>query len=474
MAAVTQEEKLDHQLDAERAVLGSVLIDEGIAKDVVAQVDAQDFLNPTNRMIFQAIRKLFRSGEPVDSITIRDRIGAQYTDFLVQLMEVTPTSANWRSYARIMHEQATLGRIRDLADKMLVAATLEDCRPLAADLGQLLAEGRQLSTWNTREMLEDFFAAQEDQGGVEYIATGIREVDEGSYIERGDVIVIGGLPSSGKTALAVMMAHRMARKYKVGFFSLETDKRKIRDRALAHVMQIDFGAIKQRALDENDWAAVAAKQADFAGRNLTVLEASGLTATEIQAITQAYGFEVIFIDYVQLITPEIDRRASRSDQMADVSRSLHTFAQKSKTLVVELAQLSRPDKSGGWREPEMQDLKESGQFEQDADLIFMLYKAHPKDELYGGENRDKYRILKIAKNKEGRTGKWPMYFDGSRQTFATIVPGEVKKDSHEIIRDLVDAGKAAKAKNRNRPLPGQQTMVKITELKGDAAKDVPF
>ena len=466
MAAVTQEEKLDHQLDAERAVLGSVLIDEGVVKDVVAQVDAKDFLDATNRMIFQAVRAQFRSGEPVDAITVRSRIGEQYSEYLLQLMEITPTSANWPVYARLMHEQATLGRIRDLADKLLTAATL--------DLGQLLAEGRQLSTWTAKEMLEDFFAAQEDQGGVEYIDTGIREVDEGSYIERGDVIVIGGLPSSGKTALALMMAHRMARKYKVGFFSLETDKRKIRDRALAHVMQIDFAAIKQRALDESDWEAVAAKGADFSGRNLTVLEASGLTATEIQAITQAYGFDVIFIDYVQLITPELDRRANRSDQMADVSRSLHVFAQKSKTLVVELAQLSRPEKAAGWREPEMQDLKESGQFEQDADLIFMLYKAHPKDDNYGGEHRDRYRILKIAKNKEGRTGKWPMFFDGSRQTFSTIVPGEVKKDSQEILRDLVDAGKAAKARNRNRPLPGQQTMVKITELKGDAAKDVPF
>lgn len=471
--AMNHEEKLDHQLDAEMAVIGSVLIDESIVKSVVSRVAEKDFLNGTNRMIFQVIRKLFRAGEPVDPITIRGRIGMQYSDYLRQLIEITPTSANWETYARLMHEQATLERIRTLADKLLVATTLEDCRPLSADLGNLLADGRNLTTWNTREMLEDFFASQESPEAVEYISTGIREVDGGSYIERGDVLVIGGEPSSGKTAMALMMAHRMAQRYKVGFFSLETDRRKVRDRTLAHVMQIDFGSIKRRTLEEGDWEAVAAKSADFTARDLTVLEASGMTATEIQAVSQAYGFEVIFIDYVQLIVPETDRRAIRSEQIAEISRSLHVFAQKSKTLVVELAQLSRADRSSGWREPEMQDLKESGQLEQDADMIFMIYKANPKDDNYGGKDRDRYRILKIAKNKEGRTGKWPMFFDGSRQTFATIVPGEVKPESNQILRDLVDAGKAAKAKNKNRPLPGQQTVV-FRELKGEEAKDVPF
>ena len=104
--AVTHEDALAHQLDAERAVLGSMLIDERIVRDVLSCVEAKDFLNETNRLIFQACRKLFRDGEPVDPITVRAQIGADFSNYLVQLMEITPTSANWRAYADAMRQQA--------------------------------------------------------------------------------------------------------------------------------------------------------------------------------------------------------------------------------------------------------------------------------------------------------------------------------------------------------------------------------
>ena len=140
-----------------------------------------------------------------------------------------------------------------------------------------------------------------------------------------------------------------------------------------------------------------------------------MTVAQIESISRSYGFDIIFIDYVQLIRPEGDSRSNEAQKMAGVSRALHIFAQTSNTLVVELAQLSRPEK-GKWREPDMHDLKESGQFEQDADSILLLYKPKP-----GGDYEpDKTRILKIAKQKEGRLGKWPMFFDGAHQSFAML------------------------------------------------------
>ena len=390
--AVTHEDALAHQLDAERAVLGSMLIDERIVRDVLSCVESKDFLNETNRLIFQACRKLFREGEPVDPITVRAQIGPDFSNYLVQLMEITPTSANWKAYADAMRQQATLQRVRDLADRLNEAVRLDDCREVVAELGSLMADGRKVDTWNTREMLDDFYVTQDpDAEAPEYITTGIEVIDQGTYTELGDVIVIGGEPSSGKTAFALMMACHMAKNYRVGFFSLETAKKKVRDRMVAHMAQVDFNAIKRRALSEKDWAAVAAKGADFAKRDLTVLQASGMTATEIQAVSQAYGFQIIFIDYVQLIVPEADKRAIRSEQMAEVSRSLHTFAQKSGTLVVELAQIARMDRSSGWREADMHDLKESGQFEQDADVIYMLFRPNPKNE--DGLDEERHRIL---------------------------------------------------------------------------------
>lgn len=465
--AMSSQEKLDHQLDAERAVIGSLLIDAGIVRDVVATVDVNDFLNPANRLIYQTARALFRDGSPVDAVAIRDRIGPDYSKYMMELMEITPTSANWREYAAMMHAQATLQRVRNLADKLATAVTLEDCRPLCADLGQMLSDGRKTDAWTMREMLDDFFAAQDpDTPAPEYVSFGLPDVDEGAFAELGDVVMLGGYPSDGKTALALMMAYHMAAKYKVGFFSLETGKRKVRDRMVSHVAQISAKDIKLRSLSEEDWAALAAKSADMAKRDLTVLQASGMTATEIQATSQAYGFQVIFIDYVQLVTPESDRRANRQEQMAGISMALHTFAQTSGTLVVELAQLSRQDRSGGWREPDMHDLKESGQFEQDADMIFLLFRPNPKDDEL---DQEKNRILKIAKNKEYKRGLWPLYFDANRQTFYVMAD----EGGAKIIRKSDTTGNRKKT-GKQTETPGQQRIGEIVELPPAEAKDLPF
>ena len=465
--AMSSQEKLDHQLDAERAVIGSLLIDAGIVRDVVSTVDINDFLNPANRLIYQTARALFRAGSPVDAVAIRDRIGPDYSKYMMDLMEITPTSANWREYAAMMHAQATLQRVRNLADKLATAVTLEDCRPLCADLGQLLSDGRKTDAWTMREMLDDFFAAQDpDTPAPEYVSFGLPDVDEGSFAELGDVVMLGGYPSDGKTALALMMAYHMAAKYKVGFFSLETGKRKVRDRMVSHVAQISAKDIKLRSLSEEDWTALAAKSADMAKRDLTVLQASGMTATEIQATSQAYGFQVIFIDYVQLGTPESDRRANRQEQMAGISMALHTFAQSSGTLVVELAQLSRQDRSGGWREPDMHDLKDSGQFEQDADMIFLLFRPNPKDDEL---DQEKNRILKIAKNKEYKRGLWPLYFDANRQTFYVMAD----EGGAKIIRKSDTTGNRKKT-GKQTETPGQQRIGEIVELPPAEAKDLPF
>lgn len=467
MAAVSHEDRLDHQLDAERGVIGSLLIDESLVREMVSVVDAQDFLNPANRLIFQAARQLFRDGKPVDALTIRDRVGSQYSDYMTQLMEITPTSVNWREYAALMHSQATTQRIKNLAQYILEnAVTLDDCRQPCADMAQLLADGRRIDAWTMQEMMEDFFRAQDpDAPAPEYVTYGLEVLDQRNYTELGDVVMIGGYPSDGKTALALMMAYHMAARYKVGFFSLETDKRKVRDRMVASVAQIDFDAIKRRTLTESDWAGLAAKSTDMSKRDLTVLRAAGMTVADIQSASQAYGFQVVVIDYVQLITPEVSRRAPRSEQMADVSRALHTFAQSSGTLVIELAQLTRQER-GSWREPDMHDLKESGQFEQDADIIFLLYRPSPSDDTL---DQEKNRILKIAKYKEGPRGRWPLYFDGPKQIFSVMTDA----DGKAVLRQLVNAGKKAKSKNKAEA-QGQQTMSEFRELSAEEAGDIPF
>ena len=275
------------------------------------------------------------------------------------------------------------------------------------------------------------------------------------------MVIIGGEPSAGKTAFALMLAYHMAKRYSVGFFSLETRKEKLVPRLVAASVGIDFDAIKRQTLDEEAWARVAESGEDFIGRGLTLIPAAGMTASRIQAESRARGFQVIFVDYVQLITPETDPRAGSAQAMAAVSRSMHTFAQSTGTLVVELAQLTRPDKSGGWKEPDMHSLKETGQLEQDADMIMLLYLPKPGDSDY---DPSKTRLLKIAKQKEGRRGRWPLYFDGAHQRFSVMAG----PDGRAVQRKFVDKGRAAKAKNHTET-PGQVTFAEVPE-----SGDEPF
>ena len=440
MAAVTSPIPAETWLQAENAVIGSLLLDDRLAAPILAAVDASDFADSGNRRIYQAARALLQEGAPVDPVTIRGKLGPEISQRLVQLMEITPTATNWREYAAIMHEQATLSRIRLVAQELTEAANVEDSRVKIAALADMVATGQGMEAWSMEDAFRHFMESQAAEKKREYIGYGIREIDEGTYTERGDVVVIGGEPSAGKTALALMLAYHMAKKYRVGFFSLETGPKKLTDRLVSSSLGIDFNVIKRQKMVEADFEQAAAGGSDFTSRRLTLLRSSGWTASQIQAVSRSYGFEIIFIDYVQLITPESDPRAGMTQAVAAISRALHTFAQSNNTLVVELAQLSRPQKQGGWREPTMHDLKETGQLEQDADAVMLLYRPKP-----GGDfDPDKTRVLKIAKQKEGRLGKWPLAFDGAHQSFAPLAG----PDGQALMRKMMDKAKLTKQVRR--------------------------
>lgn len=439
-------------LEAERAVLGSLLIDGSIASELIAAVDEQDFTSSVNRLVFQAARAVLREGGSPDPVTIRGKLGSALgpdpDGFLIGLMEITPTSANWREYAQLMREQAALGRVRSLAAELAGVDSIDGCRPLIVSLQNALTARRGVKVTRMVELLENFASRHAEGKDPDYARFGIGVLDNNTFVRGGDVVVLGGYPSDGKTALALMMAYHMAGSKKVGFFSLETDAAKLGDRIVTQGMQIDFDTIKRSRLTDRDWGTFAVGSEDAARRRLEIIEASGMTASDIIAHTLAHGYEAIFVDYIQLVTPEGSPRDLYAQRMAEVSRTLHTFAQQRGVLVVELAQLSRPER-GQWRAPDMHDLKETGQFEQDADLIVMVYRPDPKS-IY---SQEKCRVIQIAKCKEGRRGSGVFAFDGKHQTFRPYNRDEEK-------------GRKAKTDGE---APGQ---VKLEEIEND--KEAPF
>ena len=413
----------NEQLQAEQAVLGSMLIDSDIIRDALSALDDKDFQLPHDRAIFQTMRALFREGVTPDAIAVHGRLASvpgldwankDARNYLAQLIEITPTSANWKEYARIMREQAALARIRETAGKLGLSASVEECRPLVASLVELMGGGNRVEVRTALDMFNSFCDRQEPQNAPKYVKFGFSELDTGIYPKRGDIVMIGAEPDVGKTAFSLQCAFNMAREWNVGYFTLETDWEDIADRTISCFMNVGYSDIKKQHISEREWEVIACSGTqDYAKRKISVVEAYGFTPSKIAAVSQAYGFDAAFIDYVQLVTPESGMKANRVEQMASVSRDLKQFARSTNTLVVETAQLTRPENERTWREPNMHSIKESGQFEQDADLMLMLYKPNPSID----PNQQEHRVLKIAKNKKGRWGAWDLFFDGNHQRF---------------------------------------------------------
>lgn len=467
--------------DAEPAVIGCMLAEPDILPELLAKADARDFTSEPGRLTFEAARSLFREGKAVDVFAIRNLIGANYSEYLAQCLEITATTANWREHLQAMHEQAALSRIQAEALNLSGAQTIAQCRESIERLSAEFGAGRRVESWTLAELLSDFAQRAGGSEKPDYITYGVEPLDDGTFTIKGDVVMIGGSPSDGKTAFALCCAAHMAKTHNVGFFSLETGKEKLEDRLVASGFQIDLAAIKRRTMTETDWNRFASGLADASKLRLRVFRASGMTAEQIAATARAYQLDVVFIDYVQLVEPDTARRENRATQMSEVSRALHTFAQTSGTLVVELAQLTRqepqqpkytkkdepppPDK-----ERTMYDLAESSQFEKDADLILLLFRPGKNTHLVENDpdsmllDEKIHRVLRVAKNKEYVWGRWPLAFDGPHQSFSVL------RDERETMRAYAAAGRAAKDRNHAEAMR-QQT---LEELPRSEEEGMPF
>ena len=398
-------------LSAQAAVVGALLIDPGICGELFAEVREDDLVTAEYRSVYKAARELFFDGKPVDSVTVLDRLGGgpNARRFLGELIEITPSAANWREYAALLCEQARLWRLQGIGRQLAEAVTLEEARQL---VGQAQAEGSDLGQRRAvtmREGLVDFY--QRITQPVKYLRFGNSLLDRKIYASLGDFIILGGRPSSGKTLLSVQMADVLSREYRVGYFSLETGPRKLFDRFVTQAVPLDFGRVKRHELTEDDMHALAYRNKEISSRSLEIIPAGGYTVDDIRAETLSGRYQIIFVDYLQLVRTS-GKKLNRTEEVGEVSRGLHTLAQQHGITVIALAQLSRPER-GLRRPPQLSDLRESGQIEQDADIVLMLSLVKDDDSNESGGNTD--RALQILKNKEGELARIRLAFDGRAQ-----------------------------------------------------------
>lgn len=395
--------------EAQVGVLGSMLIDGAHTAGLVMQgVQAEDFTGP-NRAVFDACRKLFQAGKPIDAVTVGHLLGPEYQKLLLDLMDLTPTAANVREYITLTVEQSKIAKLKDLGAALVGCVDADEAQSLLAQANRIAGGRPSVRVVSMEQGLLDFYERQRTE--AVHIPWGLPKVDGAMMSEFGDFIILGGEPSTGKTALSLQLAWTQAEKHRVGYFSLETKPEKIIDRAVSAVTGVDFGKIKRHKMDPEDWDACEARSSCMVGRKLEIIQAGGLSALDIQAMTAAGRYEIIYIDYVQLVTPE-DRRRSDFEQVTQISKDLHTLAQTTGVTVIALSQLTRPKVTRNKvAAPGMHSLRQSGQLEQDADGVLLLYLENPNDP-------SSRRRLQIAKNKEGEAGGgvW-LVFDGAHQRF---------------------------------------------------------
>jgi len=403
---------------AQASVIGSAMIEPGCVPIIMSSCAPDDFTGEY-RTLIEAIRKLAIRGQPVDPVTVLASVGKAYEPTVVRLLNETPTAANVEAYIEICKEQARLSRLTALGVELAGAATLADAREVLQKMQGVSVEQEAARIVDMQTALMEFYN-QHQAGQHDYISVGFPALDEKLAVDPGDVLVLGGYPSDGKTALMLQWAWKIAETLPVGIFSFETSAEKLTDRIVTQaVPQLRFSDVKRSRMEAPAWKALTAASTEITRRKLEIVEAAGMTAADILGVSLARGFRVICIDYVQLVSPGVIRRGgTRAEEVAEISKALALMARRHKLLVIELSQLTRPQKTakGKTPPPTLSSLRESGQLEQDADVVALLYRI--------GEAENARRELYIAKNKEGRTGRMELAFNGEAQRFSYIARGE--------------------------------------------------
>lgn len=425
---------------AEAAVLGAILIDpDGVLPPLLEQLRPEDFESAALRHLFEAARDLYLARKPVDPVTIGAAAGAsaEYGQVAQHLMEVTPTAANVLEYAEIVRRRAQLRGIRSAALELLDCEDLDAARALISKAAEASADRRREEGRSWRELATAFMESL-DEKPDEYLDLGIPELTKAARVQLGQYVVLGAYNSVGKTALALQIAFALARSgRRVAFFSYETADKLLVRRVFSQQTQTRMSKIQEHRLSGEEIKSAVALVEQSWDYTLDFINAAGFTAADVRARTLAGRYDVIFLDYVQLVA---DAAESPALQVRAVSMALHTMAQQLGCLVVVLSQVTLPPRDNKGRRPPLrkENLRESQQLANDADVVLLLDLSDPDD-------YESNRILRMDKNKDVGQARLLLGFDGPRLTFEYLQPPDESRERNEKM-DANREKRRAKAK----------------------------
>lgn len=428
-------------LDAEKSLLGSVLIDEETLADISEHVTVKDFYDQRHSMIYSAIMRLYEKHKPVDLLTLTDELKRKKeleviggSAYLTELTNYVPTSAHASSYAEIVAQKAIRRRLIKASAEISElgfdeeTTTQELLEKAEAELFSVSDQSLKQDLVSIESILTESFDRMEElhrnKGALRGVRTGYRDLDNMTAgFQKSDLIILAARPAMGKTTLVTNLAYNVATvaKMPVLFFSLEMSKEQLVDRMLADASGVDAWNIRTGNLSDDDFSKISEAMGELAEAPIFIDDTPGMTVLEMRTKARRAMHEnplgLIVIDYLQLMQASGNSNGNRVQEVSEISRGLKLIARELNVPVIALSQLSRSVESRSPQIPQLADLRDSGSIEQDADIVMFIYR----EAYYNPETeRENITDLIIAKHRNGPTGKIELYFHPERLRFMSL------------------------------------------------------
>ena len=431
-----------NDLEAEQAVLGSMLTDKDAVIAGIEKLNAECFYREDNKLIYEAISNLFNNSQPVDLVTVKDELSSMGSfekiggyEYLAILPDKVPTTTNVEKYIDIVEKKAILRGLIKTANEIidLGYSQVEDVEDIMAGaekkIFDIIQKKNQKSYTPIKDVLIESFTKLEalynQKSKITGVPTGFADLDDKTAgLHGSDLILIAARPAMGKTAFALnIAAHAAIREnVPVAVFNLEMSKDQLVNRILCMEAMVDSNKIMTGKLDEDDWNKLASVVGPISDAGIYIDDTPGISITEIRTKCRKLKMEkdigLIVIDYIQLIQGSGSKKnGSREQEIAEISRSLKVLAKELNVPVIALSQLSRAVESRPDHRPMLSDLRESGSIEQDADIVMFLYR----DDYYNpdSEEKDISEVI-MAKHRAGSTGTIKLLWMGNYTKFVNL------------------------------------------------------
>jgi replicative DNA helicase len=444
--AIVSERTLPHNLEAEKCVLGAILIQNEAFNQAAEVIDAQDFFRDAHRRIFDTMVGLSERSQAIDFVTLKDELmrsgdldevgGPAYIGSLV---DGVPRSANVEYYARIVKEKATLRRLIHSANRIVSEAyDAEEDADMILDGAEKaifeIADDRIREGFvPLRELVQSSFATieklQEHRGLVTGVPTGFADLDEiTSGLQPADLVIVAARPAMGKTSFILNVAQQVGVRagMTVGVFSLEMSKEQLFLRMLTSEARINAHRFRGGFLSETDYGKLSQALGTLAEAKVFIDDAASIGVLEMRAkarrLKAEHGLHLLVVDYIQLMQGR-GRFDNRQQELASISRSLKGLAKELGVPIVALSQLSRAPEARADRRPQLSDLRESGALEQDADVVLFIYRAEMYDKDETKPEDEGVAEIIVGKQRNGPTGSIRLTFIKEYTRFENYAPG---------------------------------------------------